>query len=86
MRELAVVETSGKLMISSHSRYDRREYQLAGARAIIIDKGAVEDTAHQVPQIRIALNPSFQLDGTAFISFRLTSAADAAPWNTALAR
>ena len=81
-----MVETSGKLMISSHSRYDKREYLLAGAKAVIIGKGAIDDAGHQVPQISIALNPSLQLDGTTFISFRLTSAADATPWNTALAR
>ncbi len=83
-RQLAMVETSGLLMISSPSRYDKREYCLTGAQALLVEKGQIEDT--HAPLIRIALDPSLQLDGAACITFRLTSAADAAPWITTLTR
>ena len=84
-RQFAMVDASGMLIISSPSRYDRQKYFLSGARAFFIDKGAIEiDDA--APLICIVLSPSLQLDGATRVAFRLTSAADAAPWMAALSR
>ena len=84
--QIAVIETSGMLMISSPSRYDKREYLLAGAQALLIDREATNAAAPLAPLVCIALNPSLQPDGTARVAFRLAAAADAVPWIAALSR
>jgi hypothetical protein len=86
IRQYAVIEASGMLMISSSVCYDKNLYRVNGGHAILIDSAPDENEAHTQPRIQIKLDPSLQMEGGGNVTFRLTSAEDVSPWIHALGR
>ena len=85
-RQIAVIEAPGLLKISSSSVYDKLEYSLSGAVAVLQDGCQSNDGITQPPMFHIKLDPSAQAEGVAVISFRLISVNDIMPWLEALSR
>ena len=89
IRHFAMITPAGLLRISSRSFYDKREYQLAGAQAVIIDGAALEPATGSegpAPRIQIRLNPALQLEVAGNITLRLLSSDDIGSWILALSR
>ena len=86
IRQYAIIEASGMLMISSSVCYDKNLYRVNGGHAILIDSTADDEAAHIPPRIQIKLDPSLQMEGGGSVTFRLTSTEDLSPWIYALSR
>jgi hypothetical protein len=90
IKQIAMITPDGLLKISSTSIYDKCEYQLAGAQAVIIDGlGQKPDSGAQecaAPKLEIRFDPTLQLEGVAIVTFRLLSVDDIGPWTRALSR
>ena len=81
-----MIDTHGYLTISSSSVYEKLQHNLSGAKAVLIDADALPVGTEQLPTIQVFLDPSKQMDGTAIVTFRLSSSADLEPWINALNR
>ncbi len=92
IRQFAMISPAGLLKISSQSLYDKRQYQLAGAQAVLIEGAALEaavpanGAAHHAPRLQIRFNPALQLEGFVTITLQLLSADDVGSWVRALSR
>jgi hypothetical protein len=86
IRQYAVIEASGMLMISSSVCYDKNLYRVNGGHAILIDSAEDEEDAQILPSIQIKLDPSLQMEGGSSVTFRLTSTEDVSSWIHALSR
>ncbi len=89
IRHFAMIDPTGLLKISSHSFFDKCEYQLAGAQAVLIDGAALEPASgseRSAPRLQIRLNPTFQLEEAGTVTFRLLSTGDIGSWILALGR
>ena len=84
MRQFVMITPNGLLRISSASFYDRCEYLLAGAQAVIIEPASGSESS--APEFKIRLAPALQTEGTIMVTFRLLSADDLGPWTRALSR
>ena len=73
------------LKISSASVYEKLEYCLCGATAVLI-VGDQSDDGSQQPTIEIKLDPSTQIEHITVLSFRLLSMDDISSWVAALSR
>ena len=81
-----MIDSHGLLNISSSSRYENLQYSLSGAKAVLMDADTRSDGTEQPPTIQVFLDPRKQIDGTAIVTFRLSSSADEGPWVLALNR
>jgi hypothetical protein len=90
LRQSALIDASGILKISSAAVYQRLEYSLHGAVAVLFDGNDVdpqsEEGETQQPLFQIKLDPKLQLDDNTILTFRLISSNDIRPWVRALNR
>ena len=86
VRQTAMIDSHGLLNISSSSRYDKLQYSLFGAKAVLIDADTRSNGTEEPPTIQVFLDPRKQIDGAAIVTFRLASSADVGPWVLALSR
>ena len=81
VRQSAMISASGILKISSPSIHGKLQYELNGARAVLIHPA---DGQPKPPLIRIKLDPRLQTEAAEGVSFRLVSTDDIEPWASAL--
>ena len=90
LRQSALIDASGILKISSAAVYQRLEYSLHGAVAVLFDGNDVEPQSEegetQQPMFQIKLDPKLQIDNNMILTFRLISSDDIRPWVHALNR
>jgi hypothetical protein len=90
LRQSALIDASGVLKITSASVYERLEYSLHGAVAVLFDGNDVDPNIDegeaQQPMFQIKLDPKLQIDNNMILTFRLISSDDIRPWVHALNR
>jgi hypothetical protein len=90
LRQSALIDASGILKITSANVYEKLEYSLHGAVAVLFDGIDVdpnsEEGATKQPMFQIKLDPKLQIDDNTILTFRLTSSDDIRPWIHALNR
>ncbi len=85
VRQIARIDETGILQVSSTYVHEKLEYNLSGAIAVFL----TGDLAHKgdgQPILQIKLNPKFQFVNTPILSFRLLSTDDIGLWAAALSR
>jgi hypothetical protein len=90
LRQSALIDASGVLKITSASVYERLEYSLHGAVAVLFDgidvDPNIDEGEAQQPMFQIKLDPKLQIDNNMILTFRLISSDDIRPWVHALNR
>jgi hypothetical protein len=86
IRQFAMITPAGLLKISSKSPYDKCEYQLAGAQAVLIDGSALKSAGLHAAMFQIRFEPALQFEGAVTITFSIVSSDDIGPWVRALSR
>lgn len=80
-----MIDSTGLLKISSSSVYDKLQYRLIGAQAVIVDSTlSTHDGVTTPATIQIRLDPRLQLEGTLAVVFRLATRQDDELWSNAL--
>ena len=86
IKQTALINHCGILRISSASSYEKLEYSLDGANAVLLDDNILQDGAGHQPIFQIQLDPNQQIDNVTSLTFRLLSSEDIRQWVAALSR